>query len=79
MSTTQTDVRTADAGTLTSRDLTIAARYLERSAAYMQAAEVAAVPGGDIEAVRRGVEMSKRLARHALAIVLGERLADAEL
>lgn len=78
MDTTRTDARTADARTLplTSHDLTIAAGYLARSAAHMGIAEANAVPNGDMEAVRHALAVSERLARFAIAIVLGERSAD---
>ncbi len=61
--------------TLCSRDLSIAADYMRRAASHMSEAEIHAARG-NLEGVRRSFEVSKRLARHAIAIVLGEKRAD---
>ena len=78
MTTNHADERTADAPTdeaLSSRDLSIAADYMRRAASHMSEAEIHAARG-NLEGVRRSFEVSKRLARHAIAIVLGEKAAD---
>lgn len=78
MPTETPDVRTVDAGPLDSNALRVAAGYLARAAVHMGAAEASTLPPGDRDAVRFHFEVSKRLARHAIAIVLGEKSADAQ-
>ena len=48
---------------------------MRRAASYMGAAEIHAVHG-QLDDVRRNLEVSRRLAQHAIAIVLGEKRAD---